>query len=497
MSLPFPELTAQEAAAMIQNGQTVACGGFTPAGSPKAVPTALAELAQTKHAHGEEFKVGLLSGASTGPSADGALAKADAFAWRAPYQTNADLRRSINDGKTPYFDMHLSLVPQYVRYGFLGEVDWAIIEACDVKSNGEIVLTTGVGAAPAYCAAAKKILIEMNSTHPRELFGLHDIYEPLNPPNRREIPVYRPSDRIGKPTIKVDPKKICGIVKTDKADEVRDFEPGDATTEKIGENVAQFLVGEIRAGRVPPCFLPIQSGVGNIANATLNAMGSTPEIPSFEMYSEVLQNGVIELMKTGKIKFASGSSLTVSQQALKDLYSSLKEFRHKLILRPQEISNSPEVVRRLGIIAINTAIEVDLYGNVNSTHIMGKNIVNGIGGSGDFTRNAYISIFTCPSVAKDGAISTIVPLCSHIDHSEHSVQVIITERGIADLRGKSPLQRAHLIIEHCSHPDYSEALKEYLALTGSGQTRQSLDYAFAFHRQFVRTGSMKGAPLKA
>ena len=69
-------------------------------------------------------------------------------------------------------------------------------------------------------------------------------------------------------------------------------------------------------------------------------------------------------------------------------------------------------------------------------------MMNGIGGSGDFTRNAYISIFTCPSVAKEGKISAIVPMVSHLDHSEHSVNIIITEQGVADLRGKSPKERA-------------------------------------------------------
>jgi acetyl-CoA hydrolase len=80
---------------------------------------------------------------------------------------------------------------------------------------------------------------------------------------------------------------------------------------------------------------------------------------------------------------------------------------------------------------------------------MGRQMMNGIGGSGDFTRNAYLSIFTCPSTAKGGKISTIVPLVSHMDHSEHSVQIVATEYGIADLRGRSPYERAVLIVNNC------------------------------------------------
>ena len=143
-------------------------------------------------------------------------------------------------------------------------------------------------------------------------------------------------------------------------------------------------------------------------------------------------------MQDGQVRFASGCSLTVSKPVLKDIYEDLEFFRSKLLLRPQEITNSPEIVRRLGIISINTAIEVDITGNVNSTHVLGRNMMSGIGGSGDFARNAFFSIFTCPSTAKGGKISTIVPLVSHLDSSEHSVQVIITEQGVADLRGNAP-----------------------------------------------------------
>ncbi|MEY4300411.1 MAG: hypothetical protein RIR25_1647, partial [Verrucomicrobiota bacterium] len=215
----------------------------------------------------------------------------------------------------------------------------------------------------------------------------------------------------------------------------------------------------------------------------------------FRMYTEVIQDSVIQLMREGRVLFASGSSLTVSHEVLRDLYRDLEQFRGKILLRPQEISNHPEVVRRLGIISINTAIELDLYGNVNSTHVMGRQMMNGIGGSGDFTRNAYISIFTCPSLVKGGRISPIVPMVSHLDHSEHSVQVIVTENGVADLRGRSPHERAQLIIENCAHPDYQPLLQAYLELGGNAHTPQSFDCAYALHRAFLAEGDMRAASL--
>ncbi len=485
-------MSAAEAASLVQHGDTIGFSGFTPAGAAKAIPKEIAVKATAEHAEGRPFQIGVVTGASTGPSLDGALAQADAIAWRTPYQSNKDLRKGINEGRIRFFDMHLSMAPQAVRYGFLGKFNWAVVEACDVTANGEIVPTTSVGASPTFCQVADKILVELNRYHPANLRGFHDIYEPLNPPHRLPIPILKPSDRIGTPFIKVDPKKIVGVVETNLPDETGSFDPSDPVTNKIGENVALFLAAEIRAGRIPKEFLPIQSGVGNIANAVLGALGANSDIPNFEMYTEVIQDSVIALMKQGKVKFATGTSITASAEVLDQIYADLEFFRSRILLRPQEITNNPEMVRRLGIITVNTALEVDLFGNVNSTHVLGKSLMNGIGGSGDFTRNGYISIFTCPSTAKGGKISTLVPVVSHMDHSEHSVQVIITEQGVADLRGRTPSERAQLIIEQCVHPDYRGELRTYLAQFKGGHTPHTLSAAYAMHQQFMNTGSMQG-----
>jgi succinate CoA transferase len=490
--MSFPRLTAEQAAAMIQHGDTIGFSGFTPAGAAKAIPTALAARAKTEHAAGRPLQIGVVTGASTGDSLDGELARADAIAWRTPYQSNKHLRQSINSGKTRFFDMHLSTLPQNVRYGFLGKFNWAIIEACDVTPDGRIIPTTSVGASPTFCRVADKVLIELNRAHPAALRGIHDIYEPKDPPYRDPIPLTNCSNRIGRPWIQVDPSKIAGIVETNLPDEVGGFDPADAVTNKLGQNVAEFLAGEIRAGRIPAEFLPLQSGVGNIANAVLAAIGQHPDIPPFEMFSEVIQDSVIALIKSGKCLFATGTSLTVSPPVLAEIYSNLDFYRPRLCLRPQEITNHPELVRRLGIITVNTALEVDLSGNVNSTHVMGSSMMNGIGGSGDFTRNGYISIFTCPSQAKGGKISPIVPLVSHTDHSEHSVQVIVTEQGVADLRGKNPHERAALIVDHCAHPDFRAELHGYFDRVKNGQTPATLGAAFAMHQQFLATGDMRG-----
>lgn len=488
----YPILTADAAAALINDRDIIGFSGFTPAGAAKDIPTAIAQRAISEHDAGRPFKIGVVTGASTGDSLDGELARANAVLFRTPYQSDKFLRAQINKGETCFFDMHLSMLPQAARYGFLGKIKYAVVEAAAVSDDGEIVLTTSVGASNTFCHVADQILIELNEAHPAELSGLHDIYEPLDPPHRREIPLYSCGDRIGSPVLKVDPKKIVGIVKTNRPDEVGGFKEPDEVTKQIGKNVATFLAGEIKAGRIPKEFLPIQSGVGNIANAVLGALGANPSIPPFEMYSEVIQDSVIGLMQSGDIKFGSATSLTVSPPVLKEVYADLDFFKVRMVLRPQEISNHPEVVRRLGIISINTAIEADIWGNINSTHVMGNNLMNGIGGSGDFTRNAYISIFTCPSVAKGGAISTIVPMVAHLDHSEHSVQVLITEQGIADLRGKDPTERAREVVDKCSHPDYRKQLHAYFDNVKDGHTPQTLRTAFAMHEAFMKNKDMRG-----
>lgn len=489
MSLKF--ITAEEAATYVKHDDNVGFSGFTPAGCPKVIPEAIARRAEQEHKEGRPFKIGMFTGASTGDHLDGALARAEAVKFRTPYQSNKDMRTLLNAHGAEYFDMHLSELAQSLRYGFLGRVDVAIVEAVDVTEDGEIVPAEGVGILPTICRLADKILIELNRFHPKELRGIHDIYEPEDPPMRREIPVYKPSDRIGQPFVKVDPKKIVGVVETTCEPDGSKFAPLDDVTLAIGRNVSDFLVGEMKASRLPKSFLPLQSGVGNVANAVLGCMGENEAIPPFTVYTEVIQDAVIKLMDQGRVTFASGCSLSVSHEALREIYSRLDFFKDKLLLRPQEISNNPEVVRRLGVITINTALEADIFGNVNSTHVLGTKMMNGIGGSGDFTRSGYVSIFTTPSTAKDGKISSFVPMVSHMDHSEHSVKVIISEYGVADLRGKSPVQRAREIIERCAHPEYRPLLHAYLDRGVKGHTPQSLDACFAFHRAFIETGDMR------
>lgn len=489
--MSFNFMSAEDAAAMINNGDTLGLSGFTAPGAPKFITEALAKRAVAEHEAGREFKVNILTGASTSDHVDGCLSRANAINFRAPYQNVPDLRKRINAHDCHYCDRHLSEMAQEVRYGFYGGIDYAIIEAADINDKGEIILGTGIGNIPTYAKLAKKIFIELNDKLPSSIYGMHDVIMLQDPPYRREIPVYAANDRIGSPVLKVDSAKVVGIVRTSSYDGVKPFTAVDEVSSQIGANVVNFLISEYRAGRLPAEFLPLQSGVGNVANAVLYGLGESKELPPFMMYTEVLQDAVLELIKKGKCTFASTCSMTVADATEEQLFSNIDFFHDKIMMRPAEISNNPEVIRRIGVIAMNTALEADIFGCVNSTHVLGTKMMNGVGGSGDFTRNGYISIFSCPSLTKGGAISNIVPMVAHPDHSEHSVDIIVTDQGVADLRGKDPVQRAHEIINNCAHPSYRPLLNDYLKMGKGGQTPHSLNAAFAFHNAFNETGDMR------
>ena len=482
-------ITAQEAATYINDGDGVGISGFTLSGTPKTVLPEVAKRAEEAHAAGKPFKINLYTGASTGDSIDGMLARAKAINFRAPFISNPVVREAINGNEITYNDLHLSLMAQDLRYGYLGKVNVAILEAVDITPDGKVYLTTAGGIGQTVANLADRIIIERNTFH--KTIGLHDVYEPKDPPYRTEIPIYKASDRIGKPYVQVDPKKVVGIVEVCLPNEQVVFKELDPVTRKIGENVVNFILSDMKRGVIPATGLPIQSGIGNVANAVLKALEDCNELPPLDLYSEVLQDSVIDLMEAGRVNAGSTCSLSLSQECLQHVYDNLDFFRDRLILRPSEISNHPEVIRRLGLIAMNTAITVDLTGCVNSSHLWGTRIMNGIGGSGDFARNAFVSIFSCPSTQKGGTVSSIVPMVTHVDHTEHDVRVVVTEWGVADLRGKGPDERARLLIENCAHPEYRNYLWDYLKISNKKHLSHNLAATFAMHTAYEREGDMR------
>lgn len=490
-------MSAEQGATFIKPGMTVAMSGFTGAGYPKAVPGALAAQMERQHAEGKDFKINVLTGASTAPELDGVLAKAEGMNLRLPYMSDPELRRRINEGNMEYMDIHLSHVAQHAWFGFYGKIDVAIVEVVGVTAEGDLIPSSSVGNNKTWLEMADKIIIEVNAQQSAAMDGMHDVYYGTAlPPHRKPIDLTTVRDRIGQKYMDVDVNKIVAVVETDAPDRLSPFAPVDETSEKIADHLLTFLDSEIRTGRLSEKLLPLQSGVGNIANAVLAGL-SRGGYKGLTAYTEVIQDGMLELIKDGTIEFASATSFSLSADGIDEFNKNVEHYRERILLRAQEISNHPEIIRRLGCIALNGMIEADIYGNVNSTNVLGSHVMNGIGGSGDFARNGYLSVFMSPSTAKGGKISGIVPFASHVDHTEHDTMILITEQGLADLRGHSPKQRAQLVIDNCAHPEYRPMLQDYFDRACKDSygkhTPHLLGEALSWHQRFQETGDMRPA----
>ena len=487
--------TAELAAEQVHPGNSVGMSGFTGAGYPKLLPTALAARMTIAHERGEEFRIGLWTGASTAPDADGVLAAAHGIATRLPYNSDPTLRALINSGDVDYIDAHLSHSAQHMWFGFYGPLDVAIVEVTAILPGGLLVPSSSVGNNKTWLDQADRVILEVNSWHPRELEGFHDIYYGAAlPPHRKPIQLTGAMDRIGEPYLRVDPAKVVAVVETNHADRNADFTPPDASSTAIADHLLDFLRHEVASGRMPADLLPLQSGVGNVSNAVLAHLDDS-EFSGLVAFTEVIQDSMLDLLDSGTLRAASATSFGLSNAGVRRFMGNIDAYKGRILLRSEEISNHPELVRRLGVIAMNGMIEADIYGNVNSTHVMGSAIMNGIGGSGDFTRNAFLNFFLSSSTAKNGAISSIVPMVSHVDHTEHDVQVIVTEQGLADLRGLSPKARARRVIANCAHPDFRDRLTDYVgraqaARPDARHTPHLLDEALSWHQRYLEQGQM-------
>ncbi|MDR1237387.1 MAG: acetyl-CoA hydrolase/transferase family protein [Propionibacteriaceae bacterium] len=488
-------MSAEDAAKFIKPGMKIGVSGFTGSGYPKAVPEALAAQIKAAQDRGEEFQVGIFTGASTAPALDGSLSQVNGINLRMPYQSDPDMRKRINEGSAEYVDAHLSHSGPQVCSGHYGKMDIAVIELTAITADEKLIPSSSVGNNVSWMEAADHIILEVNSWMSLGLEGMHDIwYGVALPPNRTPIPLTSAGQRIGQQYYEIPFEKVIAVVETDDADRNTPFKPLDADSMKIAGYYLDFLENEVKQGRLPENLLPLQSGVGNIANAVLSGLLNS-KFENLTSYTEVIQDGMVDLIDAGKLVAASATAFSLGPDYANKMNDNAASYSKTIVLRQQDISNHPEPIRRLGVLACNGLIEADIYGNVNSTHIMGSRMQNGIGGSGDFTRNAYISAFVTPSTAKNGDISAIVPMVSHHDHTEHDTHVIITEQGLADVRGMGPARRAKVIIENCAHPDYKDQLWDYynraVATANSQHTPHILREALDFHIRFLETGSMK------
>ncbi len=485
--------SAEEAALLINDGDVLGVSGFTLAGYPKVVPTALAARAEKLHAEGKPFQVTLFSGASTGDSCDGALARAEAVSFRMPYQSNPALRKAINSGAIKYIDAHLGKMGYWIRTGALPRPTVAIVEVTSILPDGRVCLSTSGGNSVTFLESAEKIILELNTRFGDACVGIHDVALPELPPHAKALPIDAAGDRVGDTFARVNPNRVVAIVEQSRFDEVTPFVEPDEISRNIGERILDFIRYEENRGRLLK-GLAYQSGVGKVANAVLSAMAADDRLSKIDLYTEVIQEAVLPLLKNGKLGIASGTALTLSESTQKEFVDNAEEWKKHLIIRQQEVSNSPDVIKRIGVISMNTALEVDIFGNVNSSLVTGSAMMNGIGGSADFARNCLLGFFMTPSVAKNGTISSVVPYVSHVDHPDHDTMIFVTEQGLADLRGLAAEDRARLIIKNCAHPNFKEPLTDFLEYSlkhAKGiHMPLAINRAFEMHQKFLETGSM-------
>ncbi|WP_160712851.1 succinate CoA transferase [Chitinophaga solisilvae] len=478
--------SAENAALLFRDNMVVASSGFTKAGDSKAVLKALAARTPVPPRN-----ITLITGASLGHNTDGALAAAQVLHKRMPFQVDPVLRQQINAGEVLFTDQHLGESAELIHEKILPRIDIAVIEALIIEEDGSIVPTTSVGNTATFAEAADKIIVEINMSVPLSVYGVHDIFRTGVWPDRQIIPITGADTRIGRRSIPVDPGKIVAVVLTTTTDSPAQINAPDEKTSAIAGHLLTFFSHEIQKGRLQRSLRPLQSGIGKVANAVMEGF-LDGDFHHLTMYSEVIQDSAFNLIDAGKLDIASASSITVSQPCYERVFNNFERYKPHIILRPQDISNAAEVIRRLGVISINTAIECDIYGHVNSTHIGGTAMMNGIGGSNDFARNAYLSIFVTQSSSKANSISHIVPMASHVDNTEHDVDIIVTETGLADLRGLAPRERARLIISNCAHASYKDELNNYFteACRSGGHTPHLLQEALSWHARFQQNGTM-------
>jgi acyl-CoA hydrolase len=461
------EMSVEDAVRLVKDRSTVAVSGFTKSGEPK---TCLPALARHLALNAPEAKIALFSGASLSDEVENPLAPF--IGKRGPYMSASASRKRIHTGEMDFTDVHLSAFARNLMYRFYGDLDLAIVEVSRIRPDGSLILSSSVGISTEALRLAKSIVLEVNTAIP-DYTGFHDIVlPPVHPYVGWPIPITNVNDRVGTPYVMIDTKKVVGIVESRQPDYPVAFKQTSDVDRQIALNVVDFLL-QCRewfswGKRLPP----IQSGVGNVANAIVGELYNSP-FQKIRFWTEVFQDGMMRFVEDeDKFDSASATAISLSTEARSEFDRLFARCRDKLVLRPMWLSNSAELISRLFVIAMNTPIEVDIYGHANSTHVDGSRLVNGLGGSGDFFRNAYISIAHTPSVRKlkDGrTVSCIMPYVRHIDHTEHDIKCVITEQGYAlNTEIRSAKRRAQDIIERCAHPHFRPVLRDYLKIAGGG-----------------------------
>lgn len=334
----------------------------------------------------------------------------------------ANTRRAVQEGHADYTPIFLSEIPRMIRNGRI-PVDVALITVSSPDAHGFCSLGVDVGCNRAAIGACKTLIAEVNLQMPRT----H-----------------------GHSFVHLD--RMDAIVETDRPLPELVFRPGDEVTDKIGQYVADL----VEDGST------LQIGIGAIPDAVLRHLEDKHDLG---IHSEMFSDGVIPLIENGIINcrrksLHRGKAVVSFVMGTRALYEFVAD--HPLLeFHPCDYTNDPFVIAQNdNMIAINTALEVDLTGQVCADSI-GSRFYSGIGGQVDFIRGAARSrggkpIIALPSVALDGSASRIVPHLSEgagVVTTRGDVHYVVTEYGVASLHGKKVRERALALIQ-IAHPKF-------------------------------------------
>lgn len=343
----------------------------------------------------------------------------------------ANIRSAIAEGRADYIPVFLSDIPHYMREGVF-PIDVAIVHLSPPDAHGYCSLGVSVDIAKQAFDSARLVIAEINQRMPRT-----------------HGPAF------------VRLEDLDAFILTDRPLPTRAREAVSPALEAIGRYVAELVPDEAT----------LQLGIGAIPDAVAAALGTKRDLG---VHTEMFSDGVVDLIKAGVVtneakSIHPGSCVTSFVMGSQALYDFVDD-NPGVHFHPVDFTNDTAVIRQhRRMIAINSALEIDLSGQVCADSI-GFRIYSGIGGQMDFIRGAALApegkaIIALPATAQGGAVSRIVPALAPgagVVTTRGHVQFVVTEYGVADLRGRSLAQRAEALIA-IAHPDHREALRRHAA----------------------------------
>jgi 4-hydroxybutyrate CoA-transferase len=394
-------------------------GGAMTCGFPQVIPEVIVE-------HAEELSgITILHGIVVGNAPHYAPELADHFKLRNIFVFDAT-RAAIKEGRAEYVPMYFYEMAECWRNG-IWKTDVSMMQVSPPDADGYMSLGITVGYTPAMMDASRAVLAEVNPNMPRTNC------EPM-----------------------IHVSQVDYLVEGDRPVPTVPRSQPDEVSQAIGRHVA----GLIEDGST------LQIGIGAIPDAVLSCL---TEHQDLGLHTEMFSDGAVDLLRKGVINNSRKSylphkSVVTFLLGTKELYDYADGNPDVVLLPVEKVTHPVVIAENDKMVAINSALQVDLYGQVNAETI-GTLQFSGVGGQVDFVRGATLSkggksIIALPSTAAGGKLSRIVPYLDHgsvVTTSRCDVHYVATEYGAVNLKGKSVRERAEALIG-IAHPKFRDEL---------------------------------------